>query len=423
MKYSILHAFRITPFSYLWLSEIFTLIAVNVFSFFLIFAVFSLTHSNTAVSLAVLSFTLPAVFMGVIAGVCVDRWNKKKVLIVTNMLRALLLVALVPFSENLYALYFFSILFTITTQFFIPAETPVIPVIVKKKYLYGANALFGLGIFTSLLIAYVLSGPLLSVFGTDSTLLFLAFLLCISSFFVSLIKLPKSYERKVVQRAESVKFAIREDISNVFRMMNQTREIRHSLLFLSLSQILILVVAVLAPGYASDVLGISIEDFPVRFIAPAAVGVLVGAVVLIHWFSRVKKEKIITVGIFLSGISMLILPYGSRIASRDIVQLVNSSLPGILDITALHIVTGIAFILGFANAFVFVPANTTLQEHTTDEMRGKVYGVLNTIVGIFSLLPIILVGGLSDLVGVSSVIVGLAVLILAFGFAKLLFRV
>ena len=423
MKYNILHAFRITPFSYLWFSEIFTQIAVNIFNFFLIFVVYSLTKSNTAVSLAVLSFTLPAVFIGVIAGVYVDRWNKKTVLIVTNLLRALLLILLIPFSANLYALYIFSILFTVVTQFFIPAETPVIPVIVRKKFLYGANALFGLGIFASILVAYVLSGPMLLILGKTNTLLLLALMLGVSSFFVSLIRLPKSYEKKIIQRTKSVKLAVKEEIISSIRIMNETREIRRSLIYLAIAQVLILIVAVLAPGYASNILGIAIEEFPLRFIAPAAFGVLVGAVILIHFLSHVKKEKIITLGILLSGVSMLILPFGSEIATRNIIQFFNQLLPGVFDITALHIVMSIAFLLGFANALVFVPANTILQENTTDELRGKVYGVLNTVVGIFSLLPIILVGSLSDLVGVTAVIVGLGVFLLIFGAAKVIFRV
>lgn len=423
MNQSILQAFRIIPFSYLWLSEIFTQVAVNIFSFYLIFAVFSLTHSNTAVALAVLSFTLPAVFIGVIAGVYVDHWNKKKVLIATNLLRALLLIILVPFSGNLYALYGFSIVFTIITQFFIPAETPVIPVIVKKPYLYAANALFGIGIFASVLVAYTLSGPMLAVVGPQNTLFVLALFLGLSSFFVSLIKLPKAYEKIVDRRMKSVKVAVVEDMRSSFKMINDTRAIRNSLLFLAIAQILILVIAVLAPGYASDVLGIEIEDFPLRFIAPAALGVLAGAIILIRYFSKTSKEKIITAGIFLSGISMLILPFGSRVESKNIILFINQMLPGVFDITPVHVVTGIAFILGFANAFVFVPANTTLQENTTDEMRGKVYGFLNTIIGIFSLIPIILVGGLSDLVGITSVIVGIGIFLLGLGFAKIFFRV
>jgi hypothetical protein len=57
-----------------------------------------------------------------------------------------------------------------------------------------------------------------------------------------------------------------------------------------------------------------------------------------------------------------------------------------------------------------------LQEKTTDEIRGKVYGFLNTFIGILSLIPIILVGGLSDLIGVSAVITGIGISLLILGF-------
>ena len=76
----------------------------------------------------------------------------------------------------------------------------------------------------------------------------------------------------------------------------------------------------------------------------------------------------------------------------------------------------LAFVLGFATAFIFVPANTIIQEETSDELRGKVYGILNTFIGIMALAPVILVGGLADAIGVKSVITlfGISVLIIAF---------
>ena len=87
----------------------------------------------------------------------------------------------------------------------------------------------------------------------------------------------------------------------------------------------------------------------------------------------------------------------------------------ILDINVLHIMVFLAFILGLANSFVFVPANTILQEKTTDEVRGKIYGFLNSIIGALSLVPIIIVGGLSDLIGVGFVITGIGISILLAG--------
>jgi MFS family permease len=419
---TILSAFAVKPFAHLWISEILTQVSVNIFNFCLIFIVFSLTNSNTAVAIAVLSFTLPAVFIGVIAGVYVDYWNKKKVLLVTNIIRAMLLLLLIPFSSNLYGLYLFSLLFTIATQFFIPAETPMIPVIVPKRFLYAANALFGLGVFGSILVAFIISGPILLYFGKNITLGILSLFLFASALFVLFVRTPKAYDKKIRERTKSVQKAIRQEIFQALKVMSSTRDIHHSLLLLAVSQILILIIAVLAPGYAHDVLFIPIEEFPLRFIAPAALGVLVGTVILINFFEKFDRNKIITSGIFLSGIALLLLPYGSKIAARDIVQSVNTMLPGVLDITPFQIVAILAFLLGFANAFVFVPANTILQERTTDEIRGKVYGVLNTIVGIFSLLPVLIAGGLSDLIGVTYVIVGLGVFLLLFGFSKVIFR-
>ena len=120
---------------------------------------------------------------------------------------------------------------------------------------------------------------------------------------------------------------------------------------------------------------------------------------------------------------MLILPYGSKIAARDIVITLNEYLPHILNITSFHLVTVIAFLLGFSNAFVFVPSNTILQEKTADEVRGKVYGVLNTIVGIFSLLPLLIVGGLSDILGVTTVLVGIGICLLGLGVLRTFFRI
>ena len=113
------------------------------------------------------------------------------------------------------------------------------------------------------------------------------------------------------------------------------------------------------------------------------------------------------------------MPFGSRIASRAIVQTMNSYLPPLLHISVYDLLTLFAFMLGLANAFIFVPSNTILQESTTEEMRGKIYGVLNTLIGVFSLIPLIIVGGLSDLVGVGRVLIGIGVGILLVGFGRL----
>ena len=91
------------------------------------------------------------------------------------------------------------------------------------------------------------------------------------------------------------------DIKQTLELMSQTKEIFRALLLLSLSQILTLTLATIAPGYATQVLGIRVEEFPLVFVAPAALGMVIGAVVIVNIFRNRSKDKIITLGVFLSG--------------------------------------------------------------------------------------------------------------------------
>jgi DHA3 family macrolide efflux protein-like MFS transporter len=64
-----------------------------------------------------------------------------------------------------------------------------------------------------------------------------------------------------------------------------------------------------------------------------------------------------------------------------------------------------AFAFGVAYAFITVPAMTLLQEQLRDDIRGRVFGVLNVLVSIFSFLPLIFVGPMADVWGVAPVFV------------------
>ncbi len=406
-------------FFLLWLlGEIFTQISINLLNFFLILLVFSLTKSNTAVSGVVLSFTIPAILFGIIAGVYVDRWNKKEVLFISNVIRAGLLILLGFYHSQLIPIYVISFLISVATQFFIPAETPLIPLLVKDKLLLSANALFGLALYGSILVGYVISGPLLLALGNKNMFFFLALLVIIGAICIRFISLEKKAMH--LKKTKLNRKTIKHEIAEAFSLLRGNRDVYGSLFLLAVSQILLLIIAVITPGYASQVLDMKIEDFPLMFVAPAALGVFVGAILLTNLFHDQSKSKMINIGLFLSGIAMCVMPIGSRLSSRVIVQTINTSLPHTFQITTIHFLVVLAFLLGLANAFVFVPANTILQEKTADAVRGKIYGVLNSAVGIFSLLPIIIVGGLSDIIGVGKVIVGIGITLLLIGIARII---
>lgn len=396
MNNHLLRVLRIRPFFFLWMAEIFSQVATNMLNFILIIVAFQLTSSNTAVSGVVLSFTIPAILFGIYAGAYVDRRNKKTILIWTNLIRAVLLIILALFHENVFFLYLLSVLITIVTQFFIPAETPIIPLLVQKKQLLSANALFGVGIYGSVLMAYAMSGPVY-LFFKEYVFLFLAGLFLIATVFSWLIHVPK------VKPEESINtyLSFRDEIKELFFLLAKTKTIYHAMFFLTMTQVVILILATIGPGYARQILNINVDEFPLIFVTPAALGMFLGAIVLGNFFHNKGRQKMVTIGVLLSGISILLLPYGSKVA--------------------LHSISFLAFILGVANALIFVPSNTILQEKTSDTYRGKVYGLLNALVGLVSLFPIIIVGGFADFFGVGRVITGIGFIILFFGVFRVLF--
>lgn len=422
MKQNFFLAFYNKQFLYLWLAEVFTQIPVNILNFLLILVIFKLTNSNTAVSIIVLSFTLPAVFLGILAGVYTDRWNKKKVLYISNFLRAIFLLILTFFSNSIFVIYLVSFLFGIVTQFFIPAETPIIPIIVSSEELLSANALFGIGIFGSILIAYLLSGPMLLYLGFIPTLILLILSLLIAGILISKIQVPFSEENKTFSLGKQLPIlAMKEEILDILRIIRKTEHILSSLLLLALSQILILTIAAIAPGYAHDVLHIKVEQFPLLVITPATLGIIVGAFFIANKLHNAQKRNVVTVGIFVSSIALILMPYGNKIESKNLVIMLNSYLPLFLRISHIDIIIFLAFLLGVANALVFIPSNTLLQEKTNDTIRGKIYGVLNTFVGIFSFTPVLLVGSFADLIGVGSVVIGIGLCLLLLGMIRVLF--
>lgn len=407
MRHPIISALKIPSFSFLLVSEFFSQLAMNLLNFVLLIVVFTLSKSNIAVAGVVLSFTLPSILFGILAGVYVDKWNKKHVLVYTNILRAIASFPLIFVSHELFLVYILSFLVSLVTQFFIPAETPIIPLLVSKKLLISANALFSMGIFGSIIIAYALSGPLLLLLGRTNVFIFITLLFALSAVFAFLIRFKFIKEKETSQ-----KINILDEVKDAFLFMAKKDKVYHSLFLLTLLQTLILVIAVIGPGYAENILHIEVEKFPALFVTPAVVGMSIGAILIGNFWHNKSKETLAKIGLLVIGFVMLLFPYGYIITSRDFIKNINQYIPNLVNINDVHLMIFLATIIGFAFSLVFVPSNTLIQEETTDRQRGKIYGSLNTLVGIVSIIPILGVGLLSDFIGVSRVITLIGVVVI-----------
>src|ERR671936_1465925 len=176
-------------FLLLWLAQAISQTAQNAIWYGIVILVQHRSNSSTQLSLAVLALIVPSVVFGVLAGVYVDRWDKRRVLIATNLIRGGIaflyalfgLVDVLPLS----LLFLVNFAFSTVGQFFAPAETALIPAVVSRNRLLQANSLFHLTFTASQLVGLVVLGPLLAkVAGTDGLFVSMASAIVLCGFLV-----------------------------------------------------------------------------------------------------------------------------------------------------------------------------------------------------------------------------------------------
>jgi len=407
------------PYFYFSLSVFFSQIAFNMLSVVLIFLIFHLTSSNFAVSILLLSILVPQILLSFIGGVLADIANKKIILILGNLFRAIPLLFLFFNTNSPIYIYLLALLISIITQFYVPAEAPLIPEIVKKKGLIVANSIFSISFFGSILIGYVLAGPVINQVGRNGVFLFLAALFLLASFFALFIPSKKSIKANSGKtQVETIKRSLRHELNESYSILKKTNNLGSSFFLLSFSQVIILVLATLVPGYAKSILEVPAEDLSLILFGPAAVGMIVSALLIGGVFRKKNKRKLMNIGVLISGVALVLLPFTSRNILHELITFINFLLPGPWQMDVFHFVLILAFMAGFANALIFVPSQAIIQEIVPENFRSKIYGLLFTLIGVFSLLPIIIAGGVADIFGVGRVLTSIGILIIFIGLIR-----
>ncbi len=429
-----LAVFRIRPFLLLWLSQAATQIGGNMVIYGLTVIIFESTRSNAAVSGLLLTFLLPAVLLSAVAGVYVDRLDRRLLLVVTNVLRAALFGLMFLAGTNLLAIYLLNVAVSAITVFFAPAEAAMIPVVVPRPLLLAANGVFTLTLNAAFALGFALIGPLVvTLAGPAALLLVIAGLYLVAAVFcftlpssppeprTEAVETPHGRLDAVVEaeRAVGTTFAqLREGLA----FIRDHRNIGWSLSYLGITASLVGVLGVLGPDFATEALGLGTKDFVV-VVLPLGFGVVVGILLLNAYGALVPRRRVIEAGLISLGVLLAVLSIAgplSRFLQAHATGNGPVDLSGIVSL--LSVVIGIAFLAGIAYAVVAIPAQTQLQEELPEDVRGRVFGVLNMLVSVASLLPIIIVGPISDLIGTPTVILIVAILVGASGVASVLLR-
>lgn len=403
---------RNRPFLQLWAAQAITQTAHNALWYALMVLVEEESHSTTQMGVTILTVVIPSVLFGVVAGVLVDHWEKRRVLIASNAIRAVLMLGFVLTERWLPGLFALSFVFSTVTQFFAPAETALIPELVHRRRLMQANSLFHITFISSQLAGLVLVGPLIvKLFGVTTFFLVVGGALALSALLVWPLPEAPPTMQATGEEGRRLWRRLRHDVRELWAFLRSDKQVSWAMLHLTLGSTLTLVVAMLAPGFVVRVLNTPPQDM-VYIMAPAGVGMLAAALSLQHLAARAPKDALIHFGFAAVGVSLLLV--GILPPLWQLVPFTRDA-AGAADIASLRIaVMATTLAAGVGFACIIVPAQTILQERAPAAGRGRIFSVQLMLGSVASVLPLLFIGGIADAVGTTWVFAGLGVALIAF---------
>lgn len=413
-------------FRFLWFNQILVQLGDNAVNFALIIWVYKLTNSNLAVSGLLLAIYLPVILFGIFAGVVVDLADRRKVIIAVDILLALVFLTFIPIKGSYPLILISTFVRNSLVQFFMPAESSSIPMLVSKKQLMLANSLFSLTLYAAFMIGFTAGGPILNAFGINTIFFTGAGLLIIASFMARQLPVIKSVHAPLRFRdflKESkikgiVSLAGRE-VREIVAFIRGKLAVAAAIGLLSAVQGLVGVMAVISPAYLERELHIHAADSSYFVMLPLGLGIVIGALLVGKLFNNLPRRAVVIPAVAVAGIIFILIGLVPEIAKvTGLSEIPQHALrPRYFfrapSISALFSI--MAFILGFVAALIIVPSQTVLQEATPEEDRGKLFAVLAVIMTAFAAAPVILAGGLADVFGPAPIFIGLGIIILIFG--------
>lgn len=344
----------------LWISQFVSMIGSWAMFAALPFFVFQLTGSVLATGIMFIVEVLPPVLIGTVAGVFVDRWDRKWTMIGANLVRAALFLLLIGFHsvEQVWLVYVVAFTVAIAGQFFGPANNALLPHLVSKKDLITANSLDALGENFARIIGPAIGGAMLAALGLSSVVIFNVSAYLIAALLIFQIKLDKQPEEKDAgadqsSRAEWLAFW-KEWLAGLKLVFGQPTL---SYVFLAIGIALIgdSILSVLLVVFVQDVVGVGATEFGWILTARGLGGVL-GGLIVAQLGSRVRSRDLMTFGLIGSGIVLFLM-----VQTPD-----------------LRFVLAAALAVGLPVMAWLIAGQTWLQKNAPDEFRGRVFGAFET---------------------------------------------
>lgn len=346
--------------------------------------IYSQTRSASAVSIAISSMFAGPVIVGLWAGAVVDYFNRKRIMVISDLARAAL-VALIPFlmTVDIWLVYLDLMLISTATAFFRPAIFSIIPQVVRRNDLLPANSFMSAMDTGTEIVGPALAGIIAVRFSYAPLLYVDAGTYLVSAICILAMSVP----RLLAEAIGRVNLRIVWD-----GVLEGLRYIRKDSLQWGLFTLIFPAVLVgaslnaLQTPLAKGVVGISDSEFG-SFQAIWGVGFVVASLMLGWYGARLPRHILVLGGYFL--------------------VFVSTALMG-LSVSFLTLVAA-AFGVGFANTLYYVGLSTTIMEHSPPRILGRVISTRQLAISVVRVVSPLLLGLMADVVGVRDTIVAMAV--------------
>jgi len=320
----------------------------------LVVSVFSKTGSNFGVSGVIVSFTLPGFLLMAVAGLTADIFDRRKIIILANLIIALVVLLIVFSIDAVYATIPLSFLYFAGNAFFIPASSAASAQLVRKSKLLIANAIFIFTLSAGTILGLFIAALIHFFFGYRMTLIICEILLLVAVLLSAI--LPRLVPHRI--KDHSI-LKILADIWKAFIYIFNQKIIWFFFLIFAFMQAIVAFGVTLAPGFFNDIVGLSINKSPIFIMPLVGLGIVAG-VALIHNL-KVRESLPVILGVGVIGASSLIL---GLILKFDWVIGRLLLIP-----IAIYLV-----ILGFGAICSMIASRTVIQKKVFHNYQGTVFG-------------------------------------------------
>jgi predicted MFS family arabinose efflux permease len=305
-------------------------------------------------------------------------------MIVADVLRVLLVAMLlfVRSRDGLWLIYTSAFLESVVSQFFNPAKSAIIPLLVGETDLLAANSLNGLSDALTRLVGSALGGVLMGWLGFSSVVLLDAGSFLFSAVMILLIVMPKhpniqpeSADAPVASGAGGILGVWRDWVAGL-RLVRQDR-------------LLLMLFIVLAVAFLGD-------SMITVLIVPLVKVLMGGGAQLLGWLMMAQGVGGLLGGLLVGGIGKRFSP--RRLSALGLV-VTGMIILAIISIPHSVLVLPLMAVAGAAAATWLISSETLLQMGATDQFRGRIFGTLGTTSALASLAGMLLASALTDLLG------------------------